>query len=144
MAVKIIFFIVISILATIEIYSNKLLNFKRGLSLFISTIIIPFVAGYTFKMMDLKIDRENGMIMAYVIMSLWVILVLSGFPYMVYGMFRIQVWFHKKYNVQNKQVGENLEELGSKENLKTEHKVIKIICIPLAYLMLYGVWFGTK
>ena len=87
MAVKMIFFIVISILATIEIYSNKLLNFKRGLILFISTIIIPYAAGYTFKMMYLKIDRENGMIIAYVIMSLWVILVLSGFHICFTGCF---------------------------------------------------------
>ena len=144
MAVKMIFFIVISILTTIEIYSNKLLNLKRGLILFISTIIIPYAAGYTFKIMGWKIDRENGIIIVCIIMSVWAMLGLSDFPYMFYGLFRIQTGFHKKYNDLNKQVGENLEELGSKENLEIVHKVIKLFCIPLSYLMLYGIWFGMK
>ena len=142
MAVRIIFFIVISILTTIEIYTNRFIKFKKGLILFVSTIIIPYAAGYTFKMMDLKIDRENFMILVCVIMSVWVLLMLLGFPYLFYGLFRFQTGFHKKYNNLNKHVGENLEELGSKENLETAHKVMKIFCIPLSYLMLYGIWFN--
>ena len=93
-------------------------------------------------MMNLKIDRENFMILVCVIMSVWVLLMLLGFPYLFYGLFRFQTGFHKKYNNLNKHVGENLEELGSKENLETAHKVMKIFCIPLSYLMLYGIWFN--
>ena len=143
MTTRIVLFVVVLILTTMEIYSNKVINLKRGVILFISTIIVPFIIGYVFKITGIKINRENLMIMFSVVMSIWVLLTLISFPYLFYGMYRLQTEFHKKYN-NLKHVGKNLEELGTKENLATAHKVIKIFCILSSYLMLYGVWFGTK
>ena len=144
MTVKIIFFIITLIITTIAIYSDKLINLKRGVVLFILSIIVPYGVGIAVKTLDLQIDRDSFMIIICVTMTIWVVLSILGIPYGMYMLFSGQVRFHKKYNTQNEHVGRNLEELGNKENLKKAHKVIKIIGILVSYLMLYGIWFNMR
>ncbi|MCP1224542.1 hypothetical protein [Sebaldella sp. S0638] len=141
MAVKIIFFIITLIITTIAIYSDKLINLKRGVVLFILSIVVPYGVGIAVKTLDLHIERDSFMIIIAVTMTIWVVLGILGIPYGMYMLFTGQVRFHKKYNTQNEHVGENLEELGSKENLNKAHKIIKIMGILVSYLMLYGIWF---
>lgn len=145
MTIKITFFLVTLILVTIGIYSNKLINLKRGLILFILAIILPFAVlpiAFIFKMSGLYLDRDSFMIFIHVTVSIWLLLGMRSFPYVAYALFSAQTTFHKKYNTQNKHVSENLEELASKENLKTAHKLIKIFTILVSYLILYGIWFA--